>query len=78
MKNTPNEKPTTTAAELIDVKAVAKLLSCSARHVYRLVDAGKMPAPVKLGVLVRWRSAELANWLDAGCPTVSEWARQCP
>jgi len=41
-------------AALLDVKAVAALLRCSERHVYRMADAGKMPAPVKLGALVRW------------------------
>ena len=46
-------------AELLDVRAVAGLLDCSARHVYRLSDSGKMPRPVKLGQLVRWRRAEL-------------------
>ena len=35
-------------AALLDVKAVAVLLGCSSRHVYRLCDAGKMPAPVRL------------------------------
>ncbi len=39
------------ASQLLDVAAVAEMLGCSARHVYRLSDAGKMPAPVKLGSL---------------------------
>lgn len=55
------------AAQLLDVRAVASLLGCSPRHVYRLADAGHMPAPVRLGALVRWRRAELAAWLDRGC-----------
>jgi len=37
--------------ELLDVRGVAALLGCSPRHVYRLADVGKMPAPVRLG---RW------------------------
>lgn len=53
---------------LLDVQAVAQLLDCSARHVYRLADAGRMPRPVKLGALVRWRRADLDAWLAAGCP----------
>lgn len=56
-------------AELLDVRAVAVLLgACSTRHVYRLADAGKMPRPVKLGTLVRWRRAELDAWISARCP----------
>jgi len=36
-------------AALLDVKEVAGLLSCSPRTVYRLADAGRIPAPVRLG-----------------------------
>jgi excisionase family DNA binding protein len=62
--------PDQAQAELLDVGAVAALLQCSGRHVYRLADAGKMPRPIKLGQLVRWRRAELIRWLDDGCPVV--------
>ncbi len=60
--------PDRASAELLDVGAVAALLDCSRRHVYRLADAGRIPRPVKLGQLVRWRRAELREWLDGGCP----------
>jgi excisionase family DNA binding protein len=66
----PEPRPVVTA-ELLDVRAVAALLGgCSTRHVYRLADAGRMPAPVKLGSLCRWRRAELIGWLNSGCPSV--------
>lgn len=55
---------------LLDVSEVASLLHCSKRHVYRLSDAGRMPAPVRLGALVRWRRAEVLDWIAAGCPSV--------
>lgn len=58
-------------AELLDVRAVAALLTCSCRHVYRLCDVGRLPRPVKLGALVRWRRAELMDWLAARCPAVA-------
>lgn len=65
----PNPQPSV-SAELLDVKAVASLLGgCSVRHVYRLADAGRMPRPVRLGALVRWRRAELVAWIEAGCPS---------
>lgn len=67
--NTANAR-TAEKAELLDVRAVAALLDCSARHIYRLSDAGKLPRPVKLGQLVRWRRVELLGWLDDGCPAV--------
>ncbi len=55
------------AAQLLDVRAVAALLGCSPRHVYRLSDAGQMPAPVRLGALVRWRRQVIEDWISAGC-----------
>lgn len=65
----PEPQPPGTGA-LLDVRAVAALLGCSVRHCYRLADAGRMPRPIKLGQLVRWRRAELLRWLDDGCPAV--------
>lgn len=55
-------------AELIDVRAMSRLLSCSTRHVCRLADGGRMPRPLKLGALLRWRRAEVEAWIEAGCP----------
>jgi excisionase family DNA binding protein len=55
-------------AALLDVQAVAALLSCSTRHVYRLSDSGRMPKPIKLGALVRWQRKAVEEWLAAGCP----------
>ena len=55
---------------MLDVQAVAHLLGCSQRHVYRLSDAGKMPAPVKLGSLVRWSTSSMREWIDGGCKPV--------
>jgi excisionase family DNA binding protein len=58
------------AAALLDVRAVAALLGCSPRHVYRLADAGRMPAPVKIGALVRWRRQSIEEWISGGCEPV--------
>jgi excisionase family DNA binding protein len=58
------------SAALLDVQAVAGMLGCSSRHVYRLSDAGRMPAPVRLGSLVRWSASSIREWIDQGCPSV--------
>ena len=63
----PADAPASLPA-LLDVRAVAAMLNCSARHVYRLADSGRLTTPVKLGTLIRWRRDELTAWLDAGCP----------
>ncbi len=60
------------AAQLLDVQSVATMLGCSPRHVYRLSDAGRMPAPVKLGALVRWKAAAIQEWIDDGCKPVRQ------
>jgi excisionase family DNA binding protein len=62
--------PARDAAALLDVNGVAQLLNCSPRHVYRLSDSARMPRPVKIGALVRWRRADIDSWLAAGCPAV--------
>lgn len=67
--------PAYQAPAMLDVRAVAGLLGCSPRHVVRLADTGRMPAPVKLGALVRWRATgpdSIQDWLDRGCPMVRE------
>jgi excisionase family DNA binding protein len=62
--------PASLAAAMLDIQDVAVLLKCSRRHVYRMADAGKMPAPLKLGALVRWDRDTLTRWIAAGCPPV--------
>lgn len=51
-----------------DVKDVSRLLKVSTRHVWRLHDAGKLPAAVRLGKSVRWPRVLLEAWIAAGCP----------
>jgi len=74
--NKPQSPPADSPAKLLDVKAVAELLDCSTRHVYRLSDAGRLPAPVKLGTLVRWPRAAIEDWIAAGCPSCRQRGRR--
>ena len=60
---------TTEPPAMLTVKAVAQLLACSTRHVYRLAEAGLMPRPVKLGALVRWPRGVVLAWIAQGCPS---------
>ena len=48
---------------LLDVQAVARLLDCSPRHIWRLVDGGAFPRPVPIGRLKRWPRTAVARWL---------------
>lgn len=55
---------------LLSVEDVAALLSCSERHIRRLADAGRMPRPVRLSSLVRFRRSEIERWVQNGCPSL--------
>lgn len=57
------------ATGMYDVGDIATLLKASNRHVRRLADSGRMPRPLHIGRLVRWRIAEVDEWLAAGCPS---------
>lgn len=61
--------PPCTGIELLDVRRVARLLDCSARHVFRLSEGGHMPPPLRLGSLVRWSRQALETWIAEGCPS---------
>jgi excisionase family DNA binding protein len=54
--------------KLLDVRSVAALLGSSTKHVWRLRDDGLLPAPVRVGALVRWRASDLNRWIEQGCP----------
>ncbi|MDY7011201.1 MAG: helix-turn-helix domain-containing protein [Planctomycetota bacterium] len=73
--NTGGERMPRETPAMLDIQAVADLLGCSIRHVYRLSDAGLMPRPVKLGALVRWSRAAILDWIDKGCPPCRREAR---
>lgn len=74
MNTLAHEKPAATPA-LLDVGQVADLLNCSKRHVVRLADAGRLPRPMRLGGLVRWRRAEVVDWIAGGCEPVRQPGR---
>ena len=68
----PNTGQDATAHELpalLDIATVARMLSCSVRHVHRLRDSRRMPHPIKLGALVRWRLTDIEEWVAEGCPS---------
>ena len=63
---------------LLTVRQVSDLLKCSPRRVFRLSRSHRMPSPVKIGALVRWRhetgdpQTGIVDWLQSGCPFVQE------
>lgn len=61
------------AGLLVTSDGLARLLQVSKRTLMRLRSAGKLPRPVHFGRLVRWRTAEVREWVEAGCPALSFW-----
>jgi excisionase family DNA binding protein len=65
---------TDAAPILISAEEVAKLIHVSERTLWRLLSAGKFPQPVRIGRSTRWRSAEVREWIEKGCPSPSSRA----
>jgi len=59
---------------MIDTKTFARLLSISSRHLIRLQSMKAVPEPVHLGRRIRWRLAEVLEWIEADCPSQKAWA----
>jgi predicted DNA-binding transcriptional regulator AlpA len=51
---------------LIDVQAVAGLLSLSARSVWKLHAAGKLPSAMRVGRAVRWKLSDVQSFIADG------------
>lgn len=63
-----SEKDSARVEQLIDVRDVATMLSCSSRTIRRLADSARMPRPVRVGALLRWSRAAIEEWFRDGCP----------
>ena len=61
---------TETVPMLINAEEVARMMDVSERTLWRLLSAGKVPAPVRIGRSTRWRLAEVREWISRGCPNV--------
>ena len=55
---------------LLSVDEVAAMLNVSERTLWRLLSAGKLPQPVRFGRSTRWRTAEVRDWIERGCPAM--------
>lgn len=62
-----------TVALTVDASTLAGLLSVSVRTVRTWDRLGTIPAPVRIGGRVLWRTDEIRQWLDAGSPDRETW-----
>jgi predicted DNA-binding transcriptional regulator AlpA len=63
----------TTVNLLVDAREAATLCGMSRAAWYKQLSSGKIPRPVKIGSISRWRRRELERWIDAGCPARQKW-----
>jgi len=56
------------ADRLLRVQEVGQRLGVSARQVWKLLAAGRLPSPVRLGRSVRWRESDIGDFIRLGCP----------
>lgn len=63
----PGERPTSVTTLLISAEELATILGTSKRTVWRLLSAGIIPQPVRLGKSTRWRLSDIHQWIDTGC-----------
>jgi predicted DNA-binding transcriptional regulator AlpA len=54
--------------DLLDIDGLADLLKCSVRSIPRWADGGRLPRPIKLGRLNRWRRTDIESWIANGMP----------
>jgi len=68
----PSSEAVVTEPLLISVDQLADLLQVSTRTCWRLLSASALPQPIHVGSSVRWRMAEVKQWISEGCPTPVE------
>ena len=56
---------------LITARQLAGKLNVSTRTLWRMLSAGRLPVPIRVGGIVRWRIEEIEKWILAGCPEQS-------
>lgn len=58
--------------ELLTAREVARMIGAGERSVWRWSQSGRMPRPVRIGAAVRFRRADIEQWIAAGCPRCDE------
>ncbi len=62
--------------QLLTVDQLAKKLSVSVRHVWRLHADIQLPGAIYLGRSVRWRESDIDKWIANGCNYTTDVSEQ--
>ena len=55
----------------VTARQFAVMLQVSRRTLWRLRSAGKIPKPMRVGGIVRWKLDDILEWMAAGCPKIA-------
>jgi predicted DNA-binding transcriptional regulator AlpA len=59
---------------LLDGPGVTAQLSIGLNKFHGMIRSGRFPVqPIRLGKSVRYRAADVAEWVSAGCPNSTKW-----
>ncbi len=58
---------------LLSADELAEVLDIGVRTLWRMDACGKLPRPVSIGRLRKWRRREIEAWVEAGCPDRADW-----
>jgi len=62
---------------LWDAAQLAEVLGVSERTIRRMDSEGRLPRPIQLtSRAVRWRAAEIRDWVDVRCPSRDVWEQE--
>ena len=62
---------------LVKSEEVTEMIGgCTIRHLQNLVKQKRMPSPIKIGGMVRFRRQDILDWIAAGCPALAESGQQ--
>ena len=62
------DQPSEPKPLLINARELARMMQVSPRTLWRLLSAGKLIRPIRIGGNTRWRLDEVKDWIDRGCP----------
>ncbi|WP_447882113.1 helix-turn-helix transcriptional regulator [Serratia fonticola] len=57
-------KPSLFEDQFVDMAFITRLLGVSDKWIYRLIQDGVFPKPIKLGRSSRWLQSEIESWLQ--------------
>ncbi len=58
---------------LVGTEELAKMLSVSQRHIYRMRADNRIPKPINFGRCVRWVLSDIHLFIQMGCPSQKEF-----